>query len=474
MSRFMGVAPFVLAVAGLVHGNRRATRFAAIMVVTVLVFAWGDYTPLFRVLYDHVPGFASFRGTTKFIFLAALFLAMLTAVGFDVVLRARVAPLWLAVASLLVGGALLVLGTRLDADCRAGGAGLWLPALEKRFFDDAYQMFVLERGPESTRACRGTATSFFVGGGTFAAVGVVLLASRRRPRLLYALAVLGAVEVMAYARVMRPTFDPTALPVRSATLRAALDARRAGDARVLSRDPYSYAAMGAGAFDLWGAEPTVLGRYTKFVQRTQGWPLDAMLVAPGFRKLHPLLGMLRLRYEVDFENERLSLTPTRLKELPRAVLVPSWRVISDPEALLAAMDTPAFDPAEVALLEQEPGIPDASAAVGDAGSVSVVDRSTEVLEVRAETPRSAILLITDNYSASWHASAWDAGDGRTYRVVPANYTLRAIPLPPGTHHLRIEYRPSLLGLGARVTVASLALYAAALVVIAKQPRSSSR
>jgi hypothetical protein len=81
MSLFMGVAPFVLMIAGIVHGERRAKRFALVMTLVVLVLAWGDYTPLFHVLYDHVPGFGSFRGTTKFIFLAALFMAMLAAVG---------------------------------------------------------------------------------------------------------------------------------------------------------------------------------------------------------------------------------------------------------------------------------------------------------------------------------------------------------------------------------------------------------
>jgi hypothetical protein len=470
MSLFMGVAPFVLMIAGIVHGERRAKRFALVMTLVVLVLAWGDYTPLFHVLYDHVPGFGSFRGTTKFIFLAALFMAMLAAVGFDVLLRRQTAPRWLGIASLGAGGALLWLGTRLAADCRAGGSALWLPALGRQFFPDAYQMFVIDGGPSSTIACSATASSFLVGGATFALVGSILLASRRFPRLLYGLALLGALEVMNYAHSVRPSFDPTPLPRRSAALRAALDARQAGDARVASRDPYSYAAMGAGAFDLWGAEPAVLGRYTEFVKLTQGWPLDALLVAPGFRKLHPLLGMLRLRYQLDFQDERPILEPTRLAELPRAVLVPSWRVTTEPEALLHAMDTPGFDPRREALLEHDPGLPPPEDGTSDVGTVTVTDVSTEVLEVRAETRTSAILVITDNYSASWSAVPWDAADDRTYRVVPADHTLRAIPLPAGTHHLRVEYRPSLLGLGAWLSVGSLAVYVVALIAM---PRRSS-
>jgi hypothetical protein len=70
-------------------------------------------------------------------------------------------------------------------------------------------------------------------------------------------------------------------------------------------------------------------------------PLDALLVAPGFRKLHPL-GMLRLRYQLDFQDERPILEPTRLAELPRAVLVPSWQVIASRGA--AARWTSGADP----------------------------------------------------------------------------------------------------------------------------------
>ena len=109
------------------------------------------------------------------------------------------------------------------------------------------------------------------------------------------------------------------------------------------------------------------------------------------------------------------------------------------------MDTPGFDPRREALLEHDPGLPPPEDGTSDVGTVTVTDVSTEVLEVRAETRTSAILVITDNYSASWSAVPWDAADDRTYRVVPADHIARAIPLPAGTHHLRVEYRPSLLG-----------------------------
>ncbi len=461
MSLFIGVAPFLLAVCGVIAGAREHKRFSLVMVLLVLILAFGDYTPLFHVLYDHAPGFQNFRGTTKFIFLAVLFLAMLVAVGLDYLLRVRV-PRWLVVVALASGAALLVTGTAVRRDCMLGGEAYWLPALNAmRFFEDAYRDFVQMRGPGSMRACFNVGQSLSLGGGTFALVGLLLLAARSRRGLIYVIAAIGVVEVMAYARYTRPTFDPTSLSQRSATLRRLLDEQHAGDARLASHDPYSYVAMGAGAFDLWGADPTVLGRYARFLALTQGWPVDAIVVTAGIRTLSPLLGMLRLRYLLGIGNdEQVILRPTGLRELPRALLVSHWRVLPDGEQVLGALGDAGFDPEHVVLLEKDPGL--AAAESEEKGTITLRDVSTEVIEITADVLQPSILLITDNYSASWKATPLDAGDTKTYEVVPGNYLLRAIPLTVGHHHFRLEYHPTALLPGTLVTLLTMATCAVAL------------
>ena len=460
MSLFIGVAPFLLSVCGLVRGEKSVRRFSFTMALIVMILAFGDYTPLFRILYDHAPGFQNFRGTTKFTFLAALFIVMLVAVGFDHLLRARRMPRWLTAAGLVAGAALITAGSALVRDCNAGGGTLWMPTLTRmRFFDDAYRDFVLARAPASTPACLNAGRSLWIAGGTFLLLGMLLLAARRSRRFVYAIGIVGVMEVMVYARYTRPTFDPAPLVNRSAALRRLLAESGAGDARVSSQDPYSYVAMGAGAFDLWGADPTVLGRYARFVALTQGWPLDAILVTSGMRTLSPLLGMLRLRYLLRIDREQVMLYPTRLKELPRALLVPRWKVLPTAENVLDALRDPTFNPEQAVLLESAPGLVPAES--DERGRVSVRDLSTEVIEISADVPQPSILVITDNYSASWKAMPLAGSDGQTYRVMPANYLLRAIPLTAGHHHLRLEYRPTAFIVGTWVTLLSLVAYAAA-------------
>jgi hypothetical protein len=113
------------------------------------------------------------------------------------------------------------------------------------------------------------------------------------------------------------------------------------------------------------------------------------------------------------------------------------------------------------LLERDPALVPAESDEG--GTVTVRDLSTEAIEISADVPQASILLITDNYSASWKARPLDEGDTRTYTVGPGNYLLRAIPLTAGHHHVRLEYRPTALVIGTWVTLLTMAACAAVVV-----------
>ncbi len=84
----------------------------------------------------------------------------------------------------------------------------------------------------------------------------------------------------------------------------------------------------------------------------------------------------------------------------------------------------------------------------------------------ADLPQPAILLLTENYATGWRALPLEGSAQSTYRILPANYCLRAIPLAAGKHHILVEYAPagwrigrwvSLLGLGAYAVAGALAL-----------------
>ncbi len=470
-SLFVGVAPLLLAVFGAASGEARITRRCLVMTAVSLLLAVGDATPLFRLLYDTVPGFRSFRGLAKFTPLATLFLAMLVAVGCDRVLRAERIPRWLVVLGLVVacgclasGGVLWVDGTRHDA-------ATWQRLLSHvDFTAQGFRYFVAGRDPTSAAACVQAATSLLVAGVVFALTATLALLARRGAAFRYGLVACGICELVVHARYFRPTFDPAPLAAASAAVRDAVAQANADadvdDARVVSPARAPYLALSAGLDDVWGAEPMILGRYARFVAATQGSAPDAILTSPGLRTLSPALGLVRLRHQIRLDDGVPTLVRTGFPTLSRALLVQHWRVLESPDAVFTALGNPGFHATHLALLEADPGLgpaPTTPENHPEEGSVTIVDLSTDALEVRADTAVPAILLLSDNYSAGWHATSLD-DDARSYAVLPVDYILRGVALPAGAHHFRLEYRPRAFVVGAWVSALAVVAYAAVLTV----------
>jgi uncharacterized membrane protein YfhO len=80
------------------------------------------------------------------------------------------------------------------------------------------------------------------------------------------------------------------------------------------------------------------------------------------------------------------------------------------------------------------------------------------IECRVDNPSPSILLITDNYSEGWHARPLDGDGQKSYKVLPGDYFLQAVPLGAGSHHFLLEYKPEAFSLGLRITEISIFLY----------------
>src|ERR1039457_3837881 len=102
----MGVAGFTLAVYALLEAWNRA-RLLLVMALVLFLLALGSYSPLFPLLYAYLPGLNRFRGDSKFIFQAMLFMSLLAGIGFDALAehgRRRYLAGCVAVAAALIMG----------------------------------------------------------------------------------------------------------------------------------------------------------------------------------------------------------------------------------------------------------------------------------------------------------------------------------------------------------------------------------
>lgn len=117
---FFGVTGLAMAVRGM--GVKSAHRGAWIATaVLLLMIALGYRTPLFRLLYDFVPGFDRFRRPLSFSFEFLVFVAMLSAVGMDNALRSARGSKIAAAALLIIA---LVLGASGAGSSPGAGATL--------------------------------------------------------------------------------------------------------------------------------------------------------------------------------------------------------------------------------------------------------------------------------------------------------------------------------------------------------------
>ncbi len=440
-SAYMGVLGLVLAVYGIATTRIGGKTALLVTAAAATLISFGDNTPLMRPLFDWLPWFDRLRGSAKFFFIAAVILALFAGCGLDQLLRQRTVSrraVWIAGAVALA--ATTVLGVLMWIDWNSLARAVL--ASGQTYIDHARysdQAFV-------AAARRFALTGLGIGAATLVVAAALLAWMRREPRAVFVAGALAIAEVLVFARLHRPTFDSTNIVI--APLRQYL-AQHPGDYRSLNLvRPNS--AMSMNAFDAWGYDPGVTRRYAEFVQWSAGADPDAATIYVNFREFHPLLTMLRVKYVITADGDTMSIHPGVLPPLRRLELIGAHQVRSGRAAILQALGDRNFDPRKQVILEREP-VPAPVPAL-EQGRATILREGTDYMEIEAHVGQPSVLLITDAWTPAWRAVAIEAGDARRYEVMPANYALRAIPLAPGRHHLRLEYAPRAFLLGALVSL----------------------
>ena len=459
MTLFLGVTGLALAAYGAASGERETRRFSGTMVVVMLLLALGAYVPLHRVLYEWAPGFNLFRGLAKFRIQAALFGVMLAGIGLDALIRRTGVRRRLLVAALVLGTAVGVAGIALGVVARSGSMTPWQQIMHAAYrAGQRYCEPGLFGDEEFIRgAARFASRSLLIAAATSFCLSALLYCLRLSNRVVYAVALLGILEVFVFARTTRPTFhlEESRPPGLESVCR-----RLAGDHRFLC-DFMPNTAMTFGVSNLAGYDMP-LGRYAEFISFAEGKNPDRADEYLEFnpRFTSPLYGMLRCRYRFLPGEDRPYILENS-NAMDRLHLVGQWRVLPDRDRIFAAMRDPSFDPRRIVILETAPD----PEPVGPApqGEVRLVDSSTDHLTIEADLRQPAILLITDLYAKGWQARALAGSSQKEYDVMPADYILRAIPLEAGHHHFRVEYDPPGFKPGMGISIATLALFGLALL-----------
>jgi hypothetical protein len=444
---YLGALPALLVIAlGVVKGRiwDREIRTFSVVLGGMLVYALGNFTPVFGALYDALPGVALFRRPADATFLVGLLAALVA--GYlahaQVTSGAVGRATWpvLVVLLVLVGGSLGLAwhqGHLVAASAPALKAVAWLTLA----FVALWMLPAL--------AARWTAAGVVL-------VGVLMsadLSANNGPNESTALPV-------AQFDVVRPDCRNETIRFIKDRLRSNTDPARRDRVELVGLG-FEWPNLGmVHNFDhLLGYNPLridVTARAVGLGDTVAGWDQRQFTrLFPSYRSL--LADMLGLRYvasPIPIERIDRHLKPGDLKQiartkdayiyenpraLPRVMLVPRWRS-ADFDDLIDTGRWPSFDPRETLLLEGPPDpLPPQAAPrpVPTAPKVAITRFENTVVEIAVDTPRDAFVLMNSAWHPWWRATVDDA----PARILKANVMFRAIRVPASSSRVRLTFEP---------------------------------
>jgi len=420
-----GIGPLLLAALAIVaQWKRPQTRRLFWMLAVAIIFAFGTATPFFAICYRVVPVLGSFRVPTRILFLCSFFVAVLAAIG----------------AELLCGRRSGTADEVANPEAEAGR-----------------EVMSGSRG----RLLLGTVAGVLIAGG----IGY---------------------ELWRHADRVLATADPALLRRDSAVTQFLRDVGatgHAGTSRVLaSQELYSdIESFRDGVPRVRGYEPVPQIRLAWAIDALSNLP-DGQLDFAGFRELdlatlnQPVADLLGTRFVVtgsgqtelegwqrvasgqipqpvqirgEQSDEQLAFQIfENVDVLPRAFVVGDVAECADLETQERIEQLEMLNPREAVQLERDV-LPDEPRS--DFKAAQIDDYKADRVTVSVELDAPGYLVLADLFHPGWRATV----DGELTEILPADLALRAVPLDAGSHVVEFEYECPGQTTGLMVTLAAL-------------------
>lgn len=154
--------------------------------------------------------------------------------------------------------------------------------------------------------------------------------------------------------------------------------------------------------------------------------------------------------------------------VPRAFFVGETSVVEAPEATWALLRSDEFDPRQTALLAAPLDFSPAPLDSASTAEVTLIRYGPREIAWQVQTDAPRLLVASEvYYPAGWTATV----DGESSPIVRANYLLRAVPVPAGSHEVVMRFEPASYRIGLWIAgVTTFLVYLGALVLIFKRWR----
>ncbi len=474
-SFFMGVAGFLLAVCGLFLGKPAHKRFAGWAVLAGFLLALGGYSPIFPFLYRWVFGFNMFRGHARFLFPAALFFSVLAGAGFESILKRGN----LKLPSFIAGITAIILfltAVSLQSSIELGSDSWHKFMLYLQQSGETYADFVFVSKDRMNVAGMFAVRSLKISALVSFSFWAIILLTKKKLFFAYATVLLVMIEMFAFSKSVRQVFTADNYRSQNRKIAEFLE-NNPGDYRIHNVSVPNRALV-IPAYEIWGYEgASFTRRFAEFMNFASGDedPFrkadDAMLMHHSIPDYNNLYRILRLRYM--FRGGRMIRDFG--EDIPRIYTVSKWEIIEDKESILPTLMSEDFDVARKVILESEPfGGQISGSEISGGGEFRITDVTTGRVVVEGYAEDYSILVVTDNYSSHWRTEPLEGTSQDEYKIMPANHTVRGIPLSPGYHHFKKKYKPAGFIIGKWVSGASSLLYIFGLVRLRKKNGKTDR
>jgi hypothetical protein len=440
------------------------------VIIISLTLAFGEYTPLFAVLFHHVPGFGLFRFPEKFFFMAYAVLIYVALRGISAFMEyapsaPRVPLLILSGISLVFLSLYLVFQIDISLLGRLISEVTQAPFLsDSTSLKASFSLLSIERQLALTLAI----------------IGLLVLKSRNVIRVGLFNALIVSVVFFdlhsaheSYQYLLKPDFiyrnhkilpRPGPEPYRIFYYPGASNLHPSY--YTLLKKP-SFAEFNSLAFTnvlpntglFYGFD------YMQELDALIRWPYNLFLAVGNrlpYDKLINLLGALNVRYLYSFQPlpgsknvnlqeqfEEYSSWLYRIdRVVPRTYVVSQAEEEKDPVKILRKLADAQFDPLSRVLLDQPVSFPRTDKFHGQARITAYKNQS---VIIRASLNSPAVLVLADSYYPGWQAYV----DGKQQKILRANLFFRAVVLSQGEHTVEFRYEPRSFTIGLAISLTTL-------------------
>jgi hypothetical protein len=474
MSLYIGILPLLLCALASFYNRNKFIKTFLIMALITTILALGKFTPIFKVLYAFVPGFNMFRGNSKFIFIVAFSLSVLSSFGAEYLQRNMFTKQknssFLSITIGIVAAISLFL---LTFFLFKGGYGTWHGIIHKIYLlGDRYTTLPNLKDSDFLHATFATATK--------GAVKFILLS-------ILSLLVIG---LWINGRLSSQILIPITMTVIFGDLwcfgnqyMVTFNSRQCfwnkDLLNVLKSDPEPFRITTVGHFELnqgmahdishiGGYDANVIKEYSEFINLSDGKPIEEPRIVMEVAQISKLTNMLNLKYillPAHVKIEHPTIKPVfrdsqyalfyNTQALPRAFIVHKAKTLQGRDAIFKELSGSRFDPLKYVILEELSKLTTntPSENLPKEANPTILEYLPNSVTIKATLLADGYLVLGDTFYPGWHAYV----DGKKSKVLKTNYILRSVFLEKGEHIVKFVYEPKSFTIGMIITLISIVI-----------------